>query len=605
MAIVKANFPSGNQNFQIYLDYSYSQNTTANTTTITLKMGLYCVNSYASYTWHTNGATLARITYYNAGSSTASNQQSTGNGYDLRGHKAGDYVQLLSTSVTVTHASDGTCKAITLYGSCNCSNTGQGLGTVSTTFTPPRIPRASSFNSVPSAMTLGQAYTVTISPASTSFTHTVKITAGSRTLTKNLAAGVTSCTFSASETDLLYDQIPNSNSGNATVSLTNSVGLSATPRTITFTTVKTNCSPTFTGSGMTYSDSNSAVTSVTGNNAVIVSGQSQLRVTIPSSGKATARKSATMKKYTLTCGGKSAEAAWSNTSTVYLYLSGVTSKDYTVTAVDSRGNQTVVSKSVATFVNYTPPVINTLKATRTNGVGETVTLVFSGTIYSGSLGNVTNAATILSYKWRKSGATSWTTGGTSLTAATSCNQVIRGDISAGFTANQSFDLQLTFKDRLVTVTKEIVINSGVPVIDAYRSGTTVGVGIGKRWSQGALDVDGDIYQNNTKLIDLIKSNDLESRIKLSNGVMIQWGRKSLTTQSNAGYVLRLNEGFVDSNWALIASVNGGMTDPGNTANVQYTNSSGSCNVWFADKSGAPLANANVVLSYIAIGRWKN
>ncbi len=45
--------------------------------------------------------------------------------------------------------------------------------------------------------------------------------------------------------------------------------------------------------------------------------------------------------------------------------------------------------------------------------------------------------------------------------------------------------------------------SGAPIIDTSKAGNAGGVGIGKVWSQGALDVNGDIYQNGKKLIDLI------------------------------------------------------------------------------------------------------
>jgi microcystin-dependent protein len=103
----------------------------------------------------------------------------------------------------------------------------------------------------------------------------------------------------------MYQQIPNANSGTGSVrvrtyynGVSTEDGVPATDQT-NFTANVVNSNPTF-GTGYTYTDTNSTVTGITGNNQYIVQNQSTLSVTLPSSALATAVNAASMSYYTAT-----------------------------------------------------------------------------------------------------------------------------------------------------------------------------------------------------------------------------------------------------------------------------------------------------------------
>ena len=214
--------PAGRGNFEIYLGYRQTQNQAGNYTDIYLEMGLHALTAYAQETWNSQGATSCQINGSGA----------SGQGYDMTGIGTGAYKKLLSTTKRINHAANGTAAQVTLYGSCNCSGTGQGHGTITAYVTPATIPRASSIKSAGTVVP-GSAYTVTITPASSSFSHTLKLLSGNTEIgTRSLAAGVTSAVFTAEETNALYSLYPNSNTANLTLQLTNSINLTST-KTVT------------------------------------------------------------------------------------------------------------------------------------------------------------------------------------------------------------------------------------------------------------------------------------------------------------------------------------------------------------------------------------
>lgn len=468
--------PSGRGNFEIYIAYSVTQNQSGNYSDIYLEMGLHALTVYAQQTWNSQGATSCLINGSGA----------TGQGYDLTGVGVGEHKALLSTTKRIYHNDDGTASQVTLYGSCNCSGTGQGHGTITAYVTPTTIPRASSIKSAGNVVP-GTAYTVTITPASASFSHTLKLLSGSTQIgSKSLAAGVTSATFTADETTALYALYPNSNTANLTLQLTNSINLTST-KTVQMAIDSTAAAPTF-SAGWSYLDSNAKTVAVTGDNALLVSGISTLTVTIPAAYKATSGTSATITKYVVSCGGQSAEAAYSDTGDVSVSVSSVTSGTIQVAAVDSRGNQTLTSK-LATLLPYTKPVIKSLTAARQAGVGEAVLITAEVDIYSDPIGATTNSVQTVTYKYRATTETAYTDGTTTITPGTAISQYVKGDTSDGFTSQNSYIFQLTVSDVLSSATRETPINSGVPVMDLYRDNTDIKVSIGAR-----ADTSGTTFQ---------------------------------------------------------------------------------------------------------------
>ena len=119
-----------------------------------------------------------------------------------------------SGSIQIPHNSDGTksfsmsCQAGIYYNAVNCTASGS--------FTLTTIPRASSV-SMPSA-TMGSAATITISRASSSFTHTLTYAFGNATGTIVSKTSSTSVSWTPPLT--LANQVPSAVSGTGTITCT-------------------------------------------------------------------------------------------------------------------------------------------------------------------------------------------------------------------------------------------------------------------------------------------------------------------------------------------------------------------------------------------------
>lgn len=243
-----------------------------------------------------------------------------------------------------------------------------------------------------------------------------------------------------------------------------------------------NSNPTF--SNCVYEDVGGDSTQLTGNNQILINNFNVLKVTISTANKAVAKNGATMSKYRLVCGNKSVEASYNSNSDVSLILGYVTDRTFIVYAIDSRGNSTNVTKSVAEWKDYSDIVIKTGQAVRTGGVNTETTLSFEGTIWQTEeqydFGAVENEITECTYKYKKSNANEYIEGETIITPTISngkfsANLLIKGDEEAnGFNVRNSYNIVVTVKDKIKTSTYEILLGSGTPAIAIHRDGASFG-----------------------------------------------------------------------------------------------------------------------------------
>lgn len=259
-----------------------------------------------------------------------------------------------SGTTTVQHNNDGT-KTITVYATMSTPTTQTYLpGSISVpsglngTLTLTTIPRASSMT-IPT-MTIGSAATLTISAASSSFTHTIRYEFGSLSGTAaTVAAGVSTASWTPPSS--FYSVIPYATSGvgalyldtysGATLvgtkgySVTFYVGSAIKPTAPSITLSPVNTNAWIAGQGL------------------YVGGYTKVRV---QSG-ATAGTGAYMASYTI---------SGSISGTTADYTSGVLSagaKSITVTAADTRGRTNSSTTSV-TFLSYSYPSLTTFNAVR-------------------------------------------------------------------------------------------------------------------------------------------------------------------------------------------------------------------------------------------------
>ena len=346
-----------------------------NTSTINWEAGL--ITSNGVY-WLSNAVKINSV--YINGSLVLSNQtysNISGNGT----HK------LASGSITINHNADGN-KSFGISISGWLYDTGSPYGEGA--FELPTIPRASSVSG--GSGNIGSATTINISRASSSFTHTLEYSFGS--LTGTIATGV-GTSYNWTIPTSFYAQIPNSNSGTGTITCKTYSGSTLIgTSTVSFTAKVINSNPTFTASNITYADTNTTVTAITGNNQHIVQNKSNLKVTYT---KATGKNSATISSYKFVLNGVTKTSTSAGGTIDFGAINSASNLTLTVTVTDSRGNTTSATKTITMLAHSNPTAIVTLE--RLNNYEDETYLTVDGAIASV---NGKNAMTI-KYRYKVSG----------------------------------------------------------------------------------------------------------------------------------------------------------------------------------------------------------
>lgn len=233
---------------------------------------------------------------------------------------------------------------------------------------------ASAFGSVAS-FDVDDGFTVSITKYDTTFTDTLVVSYDGTTV--KTVSGITNgtkVTF-ANELTTIYNLMKNVKSGTFTFDLTTTSGSTLIgSSTQTATGSITNANPKFGGEQVDYADTNGASVNVTGNARHIVQNQSYLVVTF---GAATGNKGATITEYTIEVNGVTKTAVNSG-SVDFGLINSSQDVELKVTAFDSRGNNTVVSKTV-TVLAWTSPIF-TATIERLNNYEDTTYLTVDATV---------------------------------------------------------------------------------------------------------------------------------------------------------------------------------------------------------------------------------
>lgn len=372
-----------NRKWQLRLDWSITgQSINDNTSTLSLDLWVYDGTGYSQ------------------------NQDANEAYYIIQGEKRWNpynysttgWYKLGSKSITVSHNADGT-GSVTLSAEWDCgftsSYTPRHLD-LSETVTLTTIPRASSVSA--SGDTLGQAVAITISRASSSFTHKLYYSCGS--ISGAEIASDVDTSYSWTPPVSLAAQAPNASAvvlsvivetyngstyiGVSSVQISLAVPSSVVPTLSVATSDPTKVSATYGG---------------------YVQLRSKLKVDLTASGA----QGSTIKAYSIKLGDIYAVAAASGT-TDYLPTAGALTLTCTVT--DSRGRTTTKTQTI-TVLAYSKPTISDITAARcnqdgtVNRMGDYGKVTFSGAITA--LSNKNTAAYAVQY--REVGTEIWSNAG--------------------------------------------------------------------------------------------------------------------------------------------------------------------------------------------------
>lgn len=443
-----------------------STNTTANTSavsyTLKLKSGGYGFAQYGvGASVSLNGAQVAYRDRYSAPQLSIGTYSS---------------ITLLSGTTTIAHNSDGT-KTIAVAATLDMAKAYYTPGPMSISgqsMTLTTIPRATA-PVVSGAATMGQAKTISLSPASSSFTHTLLYSFGSAS--GAIASDVKS-SVSWTPPLSLASQVPDATSGTATITChTYSGGTLIGTKTTTVTLqVPSSVVPTI--SGVTLSDATSGIAAQFG---AYVQSKSALKVQI----SASSQYGATIRSYSTTVLGTTYTG--SSVTTSPLGQSGTIVVSIKVT--DSRGRAATTTRSVS-VVAYSAPRITSFSADRVDSSGNAddegthlkVTLALS----ISPVGNKNTKQYKLLYK-RKSD-TSYTALQTTTPSDYSYSGTLTFTASSypEFSSDYGYDIRLQVSDYFTSVNSDDELQTAAVWLDFNISGK--GVGIGKVSEKDAMEV---------------------------------------------------------------------------------------------------------------------
>ena len=447
--IVKTNVSYGSY-FWVKWEIKGSQDITNNRTTISWSCGLHPEEQYYTNAVKMNAVTINGTKVYSGG--TYSNITD----YQDRTFASGTLI--------IPHNSDGS-KSFTISAVRGwIFGNGDYYG-ASKTFTLPTIPRASSVSC--STADIGSNATISISRASSSFTHTLTYSFGD--LTGTIATKTSSTKISWTIPTTFYAQIPNAKSGTGTITCdtyNGSTKIGSKTCSFTATVSKSASKPTL---SPTVVDNNSTTTALTGDSSKFIKYYSNASV----STGASARNSATLKSQKITCGAKSISSA-SGT------INKVESGSFTFSATDSRGYTTsqTVTKTLINYVKLTCSMV--ANAPTTSGVA---TLNINGNYWNGNFGSVANTLTV-QYRYKTQGGTygSWT----ETTATKSGNTYNATATISGLDYQTTYVFQARAVDKLATVNTDEQARRTIPIFD---------------WGKNDFKVNGDFRVTGTTTLD--------------------------------------------------------------------------------------------------------
>lgn len=469
-------------NSKFIVDVYYEQSIVNNTTTLTIKPRVEKTGHGESVTWYFK---LDGNDYYSVFCNTYVNKTVNGG----------------TAYKTITHNNDGSCTftlnvsvetSYTQGANANLNNACMKWGRLSKSITLPTIPRASDFTI--SGNTIGSPITVAISRKVSSFTHHVYYKFG--TINSCVTSGGkvgTSCTFTPALNDAVV--IPNSAKGSASIvveTYNGSTLIGSKSQTFDLHT-PASMRPTINQVSMIEID---PMMSSNSSNTILIANVSKLELGILS---ANSVYGATIKSYSII--GPGINITTSSGVTTVLPAGSST---YTFTVTDSRGRTTTETRTI-TAHTYIKPAISKMTAYRSdsngtaNDGGQHVVVSFQAEVQNTGSANINSGSWCADWRlpngnWNNN----WKTG-----TLSSYNQIVNIPATGGWDVTKSYEIRVRLIDYY---SSDINAVASIGTAGCAFNIEDGGVGVGKYWEKGALDVGGTIYSDGHK-VPVIKAND--------------------------------------------------------------------------------------------------
>lgn len=392
----------------------------------------------------------------------------------------------------VNHNSDGT-KSINISSSYNVQITwnGQWINNISAsaTVTLDSIPRGSTINSAsfpyalqaPKGEARENSISLSLNKKLSSYTHDIKLTDGNTLIGEwNNQSNPTSLILSPTHVERIFKALPNSNSGAFKLTVTTRNGNSTVGSTSVNITARlhSNSGPYFTSS--TIGISGNGTDSSWG---AYVQNVSKASLT----SKATPGLGATLSNISITQGSTVvASSSGADISTTSPTLTSSGNVTFKYTAMDSRGNTAEETRTI-NVIPYVTPSVNSFTSQRNASTSTTANVSYNVS-YSPVNGN--NRLTIVA---KYTGTSS----GTIVNKVFSGTGTARATDSASYNVTNlnkfgSYDFSIEITDSLGNKSSNVygMTSSALPLtLDKNNKG----IGAGKDYERGALDVGGDAY----------------------------------------------------------------------------------------------------------------
>lgn len=328
---------------------------------------------------------------------------------------------------------------------------------------------------------------VPITRAYTNLVHTLKFYVNNTLIHTSPVGQTTSYTWtiSAGERTNMYNACPSTSTPPFTIEITTFYDSTTTDQQVRTATNKIGTAtvvggePTFTT--FTYSDTNSTITAITGNNQWIVQNKSTLVASIISGNQATPFQGATITKYIAEVNGESVTINSPFTfplSFDFGTIDANANQNLKITVYDSRN----LTKSVIVIVNvvaWSPPVINA-GATRAGGFDNATTLTVNGTISKVTVAGVDKNGLIAAsctYRYRQVGGTFGASNTLDGGVVTLPNYTF-SEPPFNLTNTLAYEIEVTVTDKFgATITSPLItVAAGTPIFFMDSALKSLGVG---------------------------------------------------------------------------------------------------------------------------------